>query len=195
MRLPSIVRGDRRAHRVVIAVSRFFGAEIDDVAKVAMHRPAFFGAPFIALVREALRGPSTWTSGEREVFAAVVSRANECAYCVGTHAEIAQQLLGVDAIRSWEDGSYGPRVTAACRFIEKATREPENLGPEDARAAFSAGVSRVALAEAMQVAFVFNVINRIANALDFSYPSDKVRVRGASMLRRMGYRLPAFLMR
>lgn len=195
MRIPSYERGDRLRHRLFIAMTRLFGAEIDDVGKTAMKRPAFFGAPLLRLAQAILRGPSAWTVGERELFAAVVSRANDCPFCVGTHSAIAAGAIGSDAFAAWEDGRYGARVTAACRFVEKLTREPESLGADDVASARRAGVEDAALVEAVYVAFFFNVINRIANALEFTHRSDLDRLRGASMLRRLGYRLPGFLMR
>ena len=57
-----------------------------------------------------------------------------------------------------------------------------------------AGLDYAALTDALYVAYVFNVINRIADALDFGYRSDRDRLRGARILRRNGYRLPAWLL-
>lgn len=195
MRLPSLIRGDRFAHRAFIRLTRLLGADADDVVKVIFHRPAFFGGPFIAFAREAMRGPSAWSAGERELFGSVVSSANECAFCVGTHEVITENLLGAGALRNWEDGGHGPRATATCRFLQKLTREPDAIDRADVRLVLDAGVEPCALLEAVYVAVLFNLINRIANALDFGYRSDSVRIRGAAMLHRMGYTVPGFLMR
>jgi hypothetical protein len=51
-----------------------------DVLKVMMHRPEFFGAPYRVLLHDVMRGPSTWTAGERELFAAFTSRLNQCPF-------------------------------------------------------------------------------------------------------------------
>lgn len=57
------------------------GGRVGDMAKVCAYRPGFFGAPFSALVDLALHEPSAeWTQGERELFAAFVSRLNACVY-------------------------------------------------------------------------------------------------------------------
>jgi uncharacterized peroxidase-related enzyme len=142
-----------------------------------------------------LRGPSGWTPGERELFGAVVSRGNACPFCVATHSEIARQSTGSAAMETWADGRYGLRVTTTCRFLEKLTATPESVGASDVEACRAAGVSEDALREAVHIGFFFNVINRIANALEFAHPSDQARVRGARMLRKRGYRLPGFLLR
>src|SRR4051812_8990968 len=117
MRLAEYTTRRRRLQRAVIGLSRRMGAEIDDVAKVSMRRPDLFGAPFLALVHAALRGDSAWSVGERELLANVVSSANSCQFCVGTHGEIATRSLGGPA-GEWRAGSFGPRATAAAIFVE-----------------------------------------------------------------------------
>jgi hypothetical protein len=42
---------------------------------------------------------------------------------------------------------------------------------------------------------MFNTINRVVDALGFEHRSDRDRRRGAEVLRRLGYRLPGFLLR
>jgi hypothetical protein len=51
------------------------------------------------------------------------------------------------------------------------------------------------VAAELYVAFFFNAMNRVADALGFEHRSDRDRRRGAQMLRRRGYRVPAFLLR
>ena len=51
-----------------------------DVVRTLLYRPELFGHPFSLLVEGVLRGPSGWSVGERELFAAFVSRQNQCPY-------------------------------------------------------------------------------------------------------------------
>ena len=51
-----------------------------DITRVLMYRPEFFGEPFSAATHDALRGPSDWSAGERELFAAFVSAVNRCPF-------------------------------------------------------------------------------------------------------------------
>ena len=51
-----------------------------DIRRILSYRADFFGQPFSAALQAALRGPSDWSVGERELFAAFVSRHNQCAY-------------------------------------------------------------------------------------------------------------------
>jgi AhpD family alkylhydroperoxidase len=185
VRLPIVSRGVRPRQRLFIRVTRLLGSEVNDVGKLVMHRPRFFGEPFLAVVRQVMRGASAWSAGEREVIATAVSRANDCPFCVGIHGTLVEQLA--------ERGN--PRVDAACHFVEKLTREPEAMTADDVANARAAGVTDEALGDAIDVAFVFNVINRIANALDFSYGSDRQRQRAATLVRYLEYRLPSVLLR
>jgi hypothetical protein len=77
--------------------------------------------------------------------------------------------------------------------VVKLTKTPDEAGPADVEAARDAGVSEAALAEAVYIVFLFNLINRVADALEFTHRSERDMVRGAGVLRRGGYRIPAFL--
>lgn len=52
----------------------------EDVVKTVLYRPEFFGKPYTTLLHAVMRGPSSWTVGERELFAAFVSGKNECQF-------------------------------------------------------------------------------------------------------------------
>ena len=195
MRLASYETGRRPAQRAFLAVTGLLGSPINDVGKVSMRRSEFFGRPFMALAQRALRGRSGWSVGERELFAAVVSQANSCSFCVGTHGAIAGSAMGLDVDESWRDGRFGARATAAAEFVDALTRDPDRVGPELVAAARAAGVDDAALAEAVYVAFAFNTVNRVADALGFEHRSDRELRRDARFLRINGYRMPSFLLR
>jgi len=48
--------------------------------RTLLYRKEFFGGQWSALTQQVMRGPSEWTVGERETFAAVVSRFNQCVF-------------------------------------------------------------------------------------------------------------------
>jgi hypothetical protein len=54
--------------------------EIVDVRNVIVHRPELFGRPFGEALQQVMRGPSDWSVGERELFAAFVSARNRCVF-------------------------------------------------------------------------------------------------------------------
>jgi hypothetical protein len=54
--------------------------EPPDVVKTGLYRREFFGRHYSEAVHRAMRGPSEWTVGERELFAAFTSRLNQCPF-------------------------------------------------------------------------------------------------------------------
>ena len=56
------------------------GTSDHDVHRVLSYRPELFGTPFSICLQDVMRGPSDWSVGERELFAAFVSRKNQCPF-------------------------------------------------------------------------------------------------------------------
>jgi hypothetical protein len=56
------------------------GTEPPDVLKTLHYRPELYGRPFSAALDPAMNGPSDWSVGERELFAAFVSSLNQCPF-------------------------------------------------------------------------------------------------------------------
>jgi hypothetical protein len=48
------------------------------VVATMLYRPEFFGQHFAGYLQDCSRGESDWTVGERELFAALVSKLNQC---------------------------------------------------------------------------------------------------------------------
>jgi hypothetical protein len=51
-----------------------------DIVKLVLYRPEFFGAPMSELFQTAMRGPSEWSIAEREMMASYVSKTNDCEF-------------------------------------------------------------------------------------------------------------------
>jgi hypothetical protein len=66
--------------RVLDAIREARGAEPPDVLKTLHYRPELFGRPYSEVLDRAMRGPSDWSAGERELFAAFVSSLNQCPF-------------------------------------------------------------------------------------------------------------------
>jgi hypothetical protein len=56
------------------------GREPLGVVKTLMYRPELFGLPFSQALQDVMRGPSDWSAGERELFAAFTSQLNQCLF-------------------------------------------------------------------------------------------------------------------
>jgi hypothetical protein len=67
----------RMMFRMMALVSR---RPAPDVLKVHLYRPGFFGRRSAALTQDVMRGPSAWSVGERELFAAYTSKLNQCPF-------------------------------------------------------------------------------------------------------------------
>ena len=55
-------------------------AEAPGGIKTLLYRPETFGGPYSDAVDRAMRGPSDWSAGERELFAAFTSLLNQCPF-------------------------------------------------------------------------------------------------------------------
>ncbi len=70
----------------------------------------------------------------------------------------------------FESAPIDDRLKATLRFLEKMTLAPDALTPEDARAAIAAGVGKAALTEAIHVAYLFNIYDRLADTMGWHVP-------------------------
>jgi hypothetical protein len=52
------------------------------------------------------------------------------------------------------------------------TLDHGNLGSEDVRAVMRSGVSRQAIQDALEVAFLFNIYDRLADAMEWDVPAQ-----------------------
>jgi hypothetical protein len=78
-RLPAVDRGERLGHKLLFGVIRVVSRHrAPDVVRTLKFREEFFGAHM--MFQQVMRGPSPWTIGERELFAAYVSKRNDCEF-------------------------------------------------------------------------------------------------------------------
>ena len=81
MRLRNVARGDRFSVRVLYGIVRAVsGFRAPDVVRTLQYRRYLFGRPHSAHTQAVMRGTSEWSVGERELFAAFVSRLNQCLF-------------------------------------------------------------------------------------------------------------------
>jgi hypothetical protein len=71
------------------------------------------------------------------------------------------------------------------------TLEPDDFGASDIAAARAAGLDDQAIRDAAEVCAMFNIIDRIADAVSFEVLSPEGFAAGAEKLRRFGYAFPA----
>jgi uncharacterized peroxidase-related enzyme len=133
-------------------------------------RPETAG-PLLALAEVLLRGPSSLTSGERELIAMVVSSLNDCQFCYASHrAAAAHHLDGdyelVDAVR--RDGATAPisaKLKALLAIAAKVRESGRQVTPEDVAAARAEGATDVEIHDTVLIAAAFCMFNRYVDGL------------------------------
>jgi hypothetical protein len=81
MRLAVVDEGHAPTEAAMLAAIRErTGAEPLGVVKTLLYRPQLFGEPFSEALDSAMRGPSEWSPGEREVFAGFTSLLRQCPF-------------------------------------------------------------------------------------------------------------------
>jgi uncharacterized peroxidase-related enzyme len=193
MRLKILDSGHRFSTRMLFAFIRVAsGHPVPDAAKVVLYRPDFYGVPMKAFTQEAMRGPSAWSVGDRELMAAFVSKMNECAFCIGAHSATAARAYRDEAkvaavLSGLETAPIEEPLRVTLRMLGKLTRG-HAVNADDMRAVLAAGVSRQQIEDALAVCLAFNTTNRLADALGFEVPSPKGFAAGAKFLLMRGYR-------
>ena len=80
MRLKRVHEGHRLPDKLMLTMMNLIVGHAPGVVRTLRYRKEFFGHPFSELTEQVMRGPSEWTVGEREMFAAFVSRLNQCVF-------------------------------------------------------------------------------------------------------------------
>lgn len=90
-------------------------------------------------------------------------------------------------LADWRTAPIDERLRAMLGFLARMTLEPDRIGAEDVRALRAAGLSAAAIRDACYVAFLFNVYDRVADALRFRlHPDEEYRGMARTLLTR-GY--------
>lgn len=91
------------------------------------------------------------------------------------------------ALADLDGADLDERLRATLRFLEKLTLQPDDVDVDDVAAVMSTGVTPDALRDAIEVAAAFNVIDRIADTLDFEIQSPDAFAASAKQLATRGY--------
>lgn len=191
MRLTILDRGHRLRTKALFALVRLISRQpMVDIVKLTMYRPEFYGAG--PLTHEAMRGPSAWSVGDRELMAAYVSKVNECQFCVAAHSATSNLWYGDSAkvaatLADLQTAPIEEPLRATLRMLGKLTRE-HDVDPDDMRALLAQGVSPEQIEDALAVGVAFNTVNRLADAFDFTVVGPSAMNLGARYLLKRGYR-------
>jgi AhpD family alkylhydroperoxidase len=192
MRLRILDNGHGSGTKALFALIRTVSRQpVLDVVKLVKYRPDFYGGPMSGVTQDTMRGPSTWSVGDRELMAAFVAKINQCEFCTKAHSAVAQGAYHdegkVSAILSdLNTAAIEEPLRATLIMLGKLTRE-HTVDADDMRAVLAAGASRQQIEDALAVCFSFNVIGRLADAFGFFVPGPKAFDAGAKYLLARGY--------
>jgi uncharacterized peroxidase-related enzyme len=193
MRPDILNHGYRPATKLLFAVIGLVSRQpLPDAAKLVFYRPDFYGTQAKAFTHEAMRGPSAWSVGDRELMAAYVSAVNDSAFCIGAHTATASQAYG-DAPRvaavlaDLESAPIGEPLRATLRMLGALTNGG-TLSAGDMRAVLAAGVSPQQVKDALAVGAAFNTTDRLADAFGFQVLTPDGFAAGAKYLLKRGYK-------
>jgi AhpD family alkylhydroperoxidase len=193
MRLQILDSGHGIGTKALFALIRTVSRQpVLDVVKLVKYRSDFYGGPMSGVTHEAMRGPSAWSVGDRELMAAYVAKTNQCEFCTKAHSAVAQAAYHdgkkASAVMSDLDtAAVEEPLRATLLILGKLTRE-HAVDEDDMRAVLAAGASRQQIEDALAVCFSFNVIGRLADAFGFAVPGTEAFEAGAKYLLARGYR-------
>ena len=90
-------------------------------------------------------------------------------------------------LEDWHAAPINAKLRAALGFLEKLTLSPHDVGPADIAPLRSAGLNDRAIEEALYVCFLYNMMDRLADVLDFYVPTREEFARHGRLLYRLGY--------
>lgn len=159
------------------------------------------GSALSNLAHTLLLGPSTLTSGERELIAAHVSRLNNCEFCHESHAAAATTHLGdngkaIACLR--EDVETMPvsnKLKALLHIATRVQQSGRNVSPDIIENARKFGASDECIHDAILVAAAFCMYNRYVDGMNTMLPESKDEYIDMGKRMSKGYKYPPAIIR
>jgi uncharacterized peroxidase-related enzyme len=134
--------------------------------------------PLRELAEVLLRGPSSLTSGEREMIAAFVSTRNDCFFCQTSHRAAAAHHLScdyalVDAVRfDYANSPVSEKFKALLAIAGKVQLGGNCVKTEDITLARELGATDLEIHDTVLIAAAFCMYNRYVDGLATYTPTD-----------------------
>lgn len=142
--------------------------------------------PMRELAEILLRGPSTLTSGERELIATYVSSQNDCYFCQTSHGAAAAHHLGgneqliVAVKQNYEQAGISAKLKALLAIAGKVQQGGKKVTSADIERARREGATDLEIHDTVLIAAAFCMYNRYVDGLDTWAPHD------VNLYRQMG---------
>jgi uncharacterized peroxidase-related enzyme len=151
--------------------------QLPGIASAFAFRPET-AKPMRELAEVLLRGPSTLTSGEREMIATFVSTRNDCFFCKTSHRPAAAHHLDcdyalVDAVRfDYQNAPVSDKLKALLAIAGKVQQGGKNVSAEDVSRARQQGATDLEIHDTVLIAAAFCMYNRYVDGLATYTPTD-----------------------
>lgn len=144
--------------------------ELPGIIGLLNYRPETAG-PLLDLAETLLRGPSSLTSGEREIIAASVSYWNDCHFCHTSHAAAAAAHLKsglniIDDIKAGlPDTPVSDKLRSLLHIAHQVQRNGKNVTENDVEKARAEGATDIEIHDTVLIAAAFCMFNRYVDGL------------------------------
>lgn len=134
--------------------------------------------PLCALAEVLLRGPSSLTSGERELIASYVSNLNNCHFCHTSHGAAAMAHLACDVNllddikQDFIQIPVSPKLRTLLTIAAKVQKGGKHVLEEDVKAAREEGATDQEIHDTVLIAAAFCMFNRYVDGLGTWAPRE-----------------------
>lgn len=148
------------------------------IAGLLQYRPET-AKPLSELAEILLRGPSSLSSGEREMIASYVSYRNKCHFCHTSHGAAAAHhfdgdLSLIDDIKNdFEETEISPKLRSLLDIAAKVQQSGSDVKEADIDAAREHGATDREIHDAVLIAAAFCMYNRYVDGLGTWAPEEK----------------------
>lgn len=97
-----------------------------------------------------------------------------------------EQLVSA-VLNDWRNAPVNEKVRSALEFLEKLTLSPEMVEASDINVMRAVGINDRGIEEVIYVCFLFNVMDRLADAFGFEIPTPEQAKRNGRALYKQGY--------
>src|SRR5271154_590295 len=152
--------------------------------------------PMRELAEVLLRGPSTLTSGERELIATYVSNRNDCYFCQTSHGAAAAAHLGeharlVDEVKKdYLNSGVSAKLKALLAIAGQVQQGGKNVTAEAVEHARELGATDREIHDTVLIAAAFSMYNRYVDGLASWTPTDPAVYEEMGKRMSKGYVLP-----
>jgi len=169
---------------------KLLNEELPGIVGLLNYRPET-AKPLLVLAETLLRGPSSLTSGEREIIAASVSWWNGCHFCHTSHAAAAVahykcDISLIDDIKKGlPDTDVSEKLRALLHIAHQVQRNGKEVTAEDVTRARELGATDQEIHDTVLIAAAFCMYNRYVDGLGTWAPQPNEAYK--EMGERMAY--------